>query len=110
MQGRQWAKADSDWLIDRGCRGTHAHYPQAPKGAAACRHRATYPRWILGLVRAAAQPSLDHLRARGSRCRNMPDETIAQLEEIAGKTGRTRNELVLMCIDYALERLEISMD
>lgn len=37
----------------------------------------------------------------------MPDKTIAQLEEIAGRTGRTRNELVLMCIDYALARLEI---
>ncbi|MBD5094715.1 MAG: CopG family transcriptional regulator [Subdoligranulum sp.] len=40
----------------------------------------------------------------------MPDKTIEQLEQIAGKTGRTRNELVLMCIDYALERLEISTD
>ncbi len=37
----------------------------------------------------------------------MPDKTIERLEEIAGRTGRTRNELVLMCIDYALAKLEI---
>lgn len=38
----------------------------------------------------------------------LPDATIQRLEEIASKTGRTRNELVLMCIDYALARLEVS--
>lgn len=37
----------------------------------------------------------------------LPNATLSQLEEIAGKTGRTRNELVQMCIDYALARLEI---
>lgn len=37
----------------------------------------------------------------------LPNATLARLEQIAGQTGRTRNELVQMCIDYALARLEI---
>ena len=37
----------------------------------------------------------------------LPNTTLARLEQIAGQTGRTRNELVQMCIDYALARLEI---
>ena len=31
----------------------------------------------------------------------LPNTTLARLEQIAGQTGRTRNELVQMCIDYA---------
>ena len=33
---------------------------------------------------------------------------LAKLEDVASKTGRSRNELVQMCIDYALARLEIT--
>ena len=38
----------------------------------------------------------------------LPDDMIEELEKIAKKTGRTRNELIQMCIDYALKNLEIS--
>lgn len=38
----------------------------------------------------------------------LPDTTIEQLETIAARTGRTRNELIQMCIDFALARLEIA--
>ena len=37
----------------------------------------------------------------------LPDTMLAKLEDVAAQTGRTRNELVQMCIDYALARLEI---
>ena len=37
----------------------------------------------------------------------LPDEMIAELDNIAQKTGRTRNELIQMSIDYALKNLEI---
>lgn len=37
----------------------------------------------------------------------LPDTMLAQLEKVAGETGRTRNELVQMCIDYALSHLVI---
>lgn len=36
-----------------------------------------------------------------------PDTLLAKLEDVATQTGRTCNELVQMCIDYALARLEI---
>ena len=39
-------------------------------------------------------------------CR-MPVELVQRLDSIGGKTGRTRNELILRCVEYALERLEI---
>lgn len=38
----------------------------------------------------------------------LPDEMIEALDEVAKKTGRTRNELIQMCIDFALNNLEIS--
>ena len=37
----------------------------------------------------------------------LPDTMLAKLEDVVAQTGRTRNELVQMCIDYALARLEI---
>ena len=37
----------------------------------------------------------------------LSDTMLAKLEDVAAQTGRTRNELVLMCINYALARLEI---
>lgn len=38
----------------------------------------------------------------------LPDTMLEKLEDAASKTGRSRNELVKMCIDYALARLEIT--
>lgn len=37
----------------------------------------------------------------------LPDETVKALDEIAKTTGRSRNELIQMCIDFALKNLEI---
>ena len=39
-------------------------------------------------------------------CR-MPVELVKQLDSIGGKTGRTRNELILKCVEFALDKLEI---
>lgn len=32
------------------------------------------------------------------------EETVARLEEVAGKSGRSRNELIGIFLDYALDR------
>lgn len=40
----------------------------------------------------------------------IPDKMIKSLDELASDTGRTRNELILKCIDYALSNLEIAED
>lgn len=37
----------------------------------------------------------------------LPDAMIERLDEVAKQTGRTRNELIQMCIDFALENIEI---
>lgn len=39
----------------------------------------------------------------------LPVAVIRELDKVAAKTGRTRNELILMCVEYALERIEIEM-
>ena len=36
------------------------------------------------------------------------DDTVNALDEIALKTGRSRNELIGMFLDFAIERCEIS--
>ncbi len=42
-------------------------------------------------------------------CR-MPNEIIKKLDNVANRTGRTRNELITKCVEFALEKLEIIDD
>lgn len=37
----------------------------------------------------------------------LPDDMVEKLDNVAKQTGRTRNELIQMCIDFALKNLEI---
>ena len=37
----------------------------------------------------------------------MPNELISKLDAICEKTGRTRNDLIIKCLDFALENIEI---
>ena len=37
----------------------------------------------------------------------LPNTLIEKVDEIASLTGRTRNELVQKCIEFAIENLEI---
>lgn len=37
----------------------------------------------------------------------LPDHLVRQLDKVAKATGRTRNELLVMCVEYALDNLEI---
>lgn len=39
-------------------------------------------------------------------CR-MPVEIVKKLDEVSNRTGRARNELILRCVEYALDKLEI---
>lgn len=38
----------------------------------------------------------------------LPDDMIKELDSIAGKTGRNRNEIIMMCLEFAMEHLETS--
>ena len=38
------------------------------------------------------------------------DETVKRLDEIASKTNRSRNDLINMLLDYAMDYCEISED
>ncbi len=38
----------------------------------------------------------------------MPKNMIADLDKVAKITGRTRNEIMLMCLEYALKNLEVN--
>lgn len=37
-------------------------------------------------------------------------ELIEKIDSIAGETGRTRNEIIQKCMEYAIENLEITRD
>ena len=37
----------------------------------------------------------------------MPKDMLRDIDEIAAKTGRTRNEFMLMSLEHALDHLEI---
>lgn len=39
-------------------------------------------------------------------CR-MPLELVKKLDDISNRTGRARNELILRCVEFALDKLEI---
>lgn len=36
-----------------------------------------------------------------------PKDMVADLDKIAEQTGRTRNEIMTRCLEYAIENLEI---
>ncbi len=40
----------------------------------------------------------------------MPKNMLFDIDEIAKQTGRTRNEIMLMCMEFSLENLEIKED
>jgi len=37
----------------------------------------------------------------------LPVELVDTLDEIASQTGRKRNEIIQMCLEFSIERLEI---
>ena len=37
----------------------------------------------------------------------LPNELVAKLDEIAENTKRTRNDIVLKCLEYAVQNIEI---
>ena len=40
----------------------------------------------------------------------MPNQLIKRIDETAEITGRTRNDIIIRCIDYALDYVEIEND
>ena len=38
----------------------------------------------------------------------LPNDMIEKLDEIAEKTGRTRNEIISLCLSYSMENIEIT--
>ncbi|MDL2214224.1 ribbon-helix-helix domain-containing protein [Clostridia bacterium OttesenSCG-928-O13] len=37
----------------------------------------------------------------------LPDDMVKRLDDVAKETGRSRNEVMVMAVDYALANLEI---
>lgn len=37
----------------------------------------------------------------------MPNVLISRIDEICSKTGRTKNDLIIKCLDFALDNIEI---
>ena len=37
----------------------------------------------------------------------LPENLVASLDEIAEKSGRTRNEIVQLCLEFAVENIDI---
>lgn len=37
----------------------------------------------------------------------MPDELIKKIDQVSEKTGRTRNEIIIKCLDFAIENIVI---
>lgn len=40
----------------------------------------------------------------------LPIELIKNIDRIASETGRTRNEILTLCLEFALENIEIKGD
>lgn len=37
----------------------------------------------------------------------MPKDMLADIDKVASETGRTRNEILMTCVEFALEHMEI---
>lgn len=40
----------------------------------------------------------------------MPDKLVSKIDKVAGETGRTRNDLIIRFIDFALDNLVIEKE
>ena len=40
----------------------------------------------------------------------LTNELVEELDKIAEKTGRTRNEIIQLCLEFAVDNLEIQED
>ena len=40
----------------------------------------------------------------------LPNELIKDLDRIAEETGRNRNEIIMLCVDFAIDNLETGTD
>lgn len=40
----------------------------------------------------------------------IPSDMVDKIDSISKKTGRNRNEIIQMCLEFALENVEISED
>ena len=40
----------------------------------------------------------------------LTNELVEQLDKIAEETGRTRNEIIQLCLEFAVDNLEIKND
>ena len=40
----------------------------------------------------------------------LPDHLVKELDKVSSATGRTRNELLVMCVEFALENLEVQKE
>lgn len=40
----------------------------------------------------------------------IPKKMLKDIDAVSGTTGRTRNEIMLMCLEYALNNMEITND
>lgn len=40
----------------------------------------------------------------------LPNELIKDLDRIAEKTGRNRNEIIMLCLEFAIDNLETDTD
>ena len=38
----------------------------------------------------------------------LPNDLVKQLDDIAEKTGRTRNEIIQTCLEFSVDNLEIN--
>lgn len=38
----------------------------------------------------------------------MPKDMVLELDKIAEATGRTRNEIMMLCLEYAIDNMEIT--
>lgn len=38
----------------------------------------------------------------------MPKDMVLDLDKIAEATGRTRNEIMMLCLEYAIDNMEIT--
>ena len=40
----------------------------------------------------------------------LPDAMLQQLDKVATETGHSRNEMIVMCLQFALDHLEIAKE
>lgn len=69
--------------------------------------------YIIGGIMAEKKLVISSKKYRGDTSvvsARLPNDLIKRLDDVAEKTGRTRNEIIQICLEFSVDSIEVNHD